>query len=118
MVEYDGSVYPCDFFVRDDLKLGNIKNGTWKDFLASPVYRRFGLEKASWSDECRSCPWLQLCHGDCQKFRPVAGAGSAKSVLCEGWKAFYAHALPGLQRIADGMKDQERGVADAKRIRP
>jgi uncharacterized protein len=108
VVEYDGSVYPCDFFVRDDLRLGNVKTGSWKEFLASPVYRRFGLEKASWADECRACPWLSLCHGDCQKFRPLAGGGSAKSVLCEGWKAFYAHALPRLQGLADGIKARGR----------
>jgi uncharacterized protein len=107
LVEYDGSVYPCDFFVRDDLKLGNILNGTWKDFLESPVYRRFGLEKASWGDECRSCPYLSLCHGDCQKFRPPCGDGRSQSVLCEGWKAFYAHALPRLHAIAGGIKNRE-----------
>jgi uncharacterized protein len=110
VVEYDGSVYPCDFFVRDNLKLGNVRNGSWKEFLASPVYRRFGLEKASWSDECRACPWLALCHGDCPKFRPAIpapGTGRARSILCEGWKAFYAHALPRLERLADEIK-QER----------
>jgi uncharacterized protein len=106
VVEYDGSVYPCDFFVRDNWKLGNIRNGNWKEFLASPVYRQFGLQKANWSDACRSCPWLMLCHGDCQKFRPVTGEGKSRSILCEGWKAFYAHALPQLERLADGIKNQ------------
>jgi uncharacterized protein len=108
VVEYDGSVYPCDFFVRDDLKLGNVKDGTWKEFLASPRYRQFGLEKANWCDECRSCSYLALCHGDCQKFRPATGAARAKSVLCEGWQAFYAHALPRLQEIAERIKAGEQ----------
>jgi uncharacterized protein len=106
VVEHDGSVYPCDFFVRDDLRLGGIGNGHWKDFLDSPVYRQFGLGKASWVDECRACPYLALCHGDCQKFRPPVGEGRARSVLCEGWKDFYAHALPRLRHIADGIKQQ------------
>ena len=106
VVEYDGSVYPCDFFVRDDLCLGNVGSGSWKEFLESPVYRRFGLAKAGWSDECRACPWLALCHGDCQKFRPVLGLARGKSVLCEGWQAFYAHALPRLERIAGAIKEQ------------
>jgi uncharacterized protein len=100
VVEYDGGVYPCDFFVRDNLKLGNVKDDSWKDLLAASIYRRFGLEKANWSDECRSCPWLAFCHGDCQKFRPPVGERRSKSVLCEGWKAFYAHALPRLQKVA------------------
>jgi uncharacterized protein len=107
VVEYDGSVYPCDFFVRDELMLGNVRDGTWKGFLESPVYRQFGLGKANWCDECRSCPYLSLCHGDCQKFRPTAAAGKAKSVLCEGWQAFYAHALPRLQQLAERVKAGE-----------
>ena len=28
VVEYDGNVYPCDFFVRKDLLIGNVKTGT------------------------------------------------------------------------------------------
>jgi uncharacterized protein len=104
VVEHDGGVYPCDFFVRDDLLLGNVKDGTFKDFLASPVYRQFGLEKAAYCDECRACPHLPFCHGDCQKFRPSTGGGKAKSVLCVGWKMFYGHALPRLQALAAGIK--------------
>ena len=106
VVEHDGSVYPCDFFVRDDLRLGNIKDGNLKDFLDSPRYRHFGLDKANWGDECRACPYLPLCHGDCQKFRPAVGEGRSQSVLCEGWRAFYAHALPRLQQIANGLRKQ------------
>jgi uncharacterized protein len=106
VVEYDGGVYPCDFFVRDALKLGNVHSATWKDLLASPSYRQFGLEKSNWSADCRACDCLPFCHGDCQKLRRPAGDGKAKSVLCEGWKAFYAHALPRLRTIADGLKDR------------
>jgi uncharacterized protein len=106
VVEYDGSVYPCDFFVRDELRLGDIRTGRWKDFLESPRYREFGNEKANYSAECRTCPYVEFCHGDCQKFRPVTGGKQSRSVLCEGWKAFYAHALPRLQQVAVGIKQR------------
>ena len=104
VVEYDGTVYPCDFFVRDELRLGNVMDTKWRELLANPVYRRFGLEKANWSDDCRSCSWLKLCHGDCPKLRWHEGERRGRSVLCEGWQAFYAHALPGLQRLAGDLK--------------
>ncbi len=106
VVEHDGGIYPCDFFVRDEWRLGDIGRGSWKELLASPLYRRFGLRKAAWDDECRSCPWLPLCHGDCPKFRRAGGDGRAGSVLCEGWKAFYAHALPRLERLAEELKTE------------
>lgn len=104
VVEYDGNVYPCDFFVRDDLRLGNIRDGRWEDFSDSPDYRRFGPEKSDWSGACRSCQWLEFCHGDCPKYRPAAGEGKWPSVLCEGWKMFFSHALTRLRGLAEGIK--------------
>ncbi len=109
VIEYDGSVYPCDFFVRKDLFLGNLKTGTWQDFMNSPVYHRFGRQKAIWNKECDSCPFLNFCHGDCQKIR-VGGTGSPKtlSVLCKGWKKFYAHTLPHFEVLANKIKVEQR----------
>jgi uncharacterized protein len=104
VIEHDGSVYPCDFFVRERLKLGNVTDGNWKDFLESSIYRQFGLDKTSWNDECGSCFCLAFCHGDCQKFRSPVPEHKARSILCEGWKAFYAHALPRLEGIAEDIR--------------
>jgi uncharacterized protein len=112
VVEYDGSVYLCDFFVRDELRLGNIHSNGWRELLQAAAYRRFGLEKTNFCSECRSCSWLEFCQGDCQKFRPRATSEvNARSVLCEGWQAFYSHALPRLRPIAEEIRKQ-RALAD------
>jgi uncharacterized protein len=105
VVEYDGNVYPCDFFVRNDLVLGNVLTGTWDDFLNSPTYHRFGRQKGIWNDECNACPYLNLCHGGCKKNR-VGGPQSPKtlSVLCKGWKTFYTHALSRFEVLAKKVK--------------
>jgi uncharacterized protein len=31
VVEYNGDIYPCDFFVHKDLKIGNINKESWRD---------------------------------------------------------------------------------------
>ena len=105
VVEYDGGVYPCDFFVRDDLLIGNVKTGTWDDFLKSPVYKRFGRQKIQWNQLCNSCPYINMCHGDCQKFR-IGGPSSPDllSVLCSGWKKFYTHIQPQFELLAEEVK--------------
>ena len=101
VVEYDGSVYPCDFFVRKDLLLGNILNDTWKELLNSPIYKNFGKQKAIWNKECYHCSYLNLCHGDCQKFRPGQDRNpDSLSILCKGWKKFFTHALSRFKLIA------------------
>jgi uncharacterized protein len=105
VVEYDGGVYPCDFFVRDDLLIGNVKTGTWDEFLKSPVYKRFGRKKVQWNQLCNSCPYINMCHGDCQKFR-IGGPNSPKllSILCNGWKRFYTHIQPKFEELAEEVK--------------
>ncbi len=105
VVEYDGNVYPCDFFVREDLVLGNVKTGTWNDFLKSPVYNRFGMLKTKWNKICDSCLYINYCHGDCQKFR-IGSFSSSKtlSILCQGWKKLYTYILPRFKGIANQVR--------------
>lgn len=107
VVEHDGSIYPCDFFVREDLKLGNINKGEWVDFLNSSKYKKFGANKSILNDKCKTCQFLNICYGDCQKNRP----GNTKSprslsILCEGWKKFYAHSLPSFERLAKKIRSE------------
>ncbi|MFX0148023.1 MAG: anaerobic sulfatase maturase, partial [Candidatus Hodarchaeota archaeon] len=108
LIEYDGSVYPCDFFVRTDLLLGNILNNTWEDLLGSPIYHQFGNQKAHWNNSCFYCQYLIFCHGDCQKFRPgIVQNKRVLSFLCEGWKRFYKHTLPYFKIIANQIKESK-----------
>ena len=112
LIEYDGSVYPCDFFVRNDLILGNILNKTWDDLLNSHKYHQFGKQKANWNKVCNSCPYLYLCHGDCQKFRPKGiQKRNTLSILCKGWKKFYTYSLPHFKSITkEIIKDKTLSV--------
>ncbi len=92
VVEHNGDVFPCDFYVEPELRLGNIMEGEWTDFLECDAYRRFGERKSLRHPECECCPWLELCAGDCVKNRATRGREPARlSVLCEGWKMFYSH---------------------------
>jgi serine-type anaerobic sulfatase-maturating enzyme len=100
VVEYDGSVYPCDFFVREDLKLGNVNKGSWTGFINNSTYKKFGAAKMNFQNECRDCPWLSFCHGDCQKHRSGVN-NDGLSYLCPGLKKFYKHAMPRLRTLAD-----------------
>ncbi len=109
VVEHDGGVYPCDFYVRDDLLLGNVKTGTWDDFLSSPVYQKFGKEKAVWNQACNTCPYTRFCNGDCKKFRLGRKQSSkALSVLCKGWKKFITHSLPHFERLASKIRMERK----------
>ncbi|MFX1489111.1 MAG: anaerobic sulfatase maturase [Promethearchaeota archaeon] len=112
VVEYDGSVYPCDFFVRKDLLLGNVKTDSWTELINSPKYHKFGAQKANWDVNCEKCPFINFCHGDCQKFRFHDSVSSKYlSILCKGWKKFYASTLPRFKTIADKIKRENKSLS-------
>lgn len=99
VVEHDGSVYPCDFHVREKLRLGNVETHTWEEMVASPVYRAFAAQKcAELPEACRACEYFGLCHGDCPRNRR-----NGRSILCSGWQRFFRHALPKFMELVSGL---------------
>jgi len=92
VVEYNGDIYPCDFFVKKDMKIGNIADTSWENALSSSVYRNFGQQKSILNSQCRECPYLDLCMGDCQKHRMKNSTRiPGVSYLCLGWQRFFKH---------------------------
>jgi uncharacterized protein len=111
VVEHNGDIYPCDFFVEPELKLGNIIENTWNEMRSSKLYENFGKRKSHWSERCSKCEYLEFCAGCCPKNRETRGMDSTRlSVLCTGWKKFYKHALPGLRELADDVR-RDRATA-------
>ena len=109
VVEYNGDVYPCDFFVRKELLLGNIHTHSWEELLDSEKYIGFGKAKSGFGYFCNPCQYLDLCYGDCLKHRLfLPGNPSRLSTLCSGWKMFYNNALPAFKAIALNIKARDR----------
>jgi len=79
-VEYNGDIYPCDFFVREDLKIGNIRDMSWENALTAPLYIDFGHQKSRCNPACMTCDCRELCMGDCLKNR-FYGNSEALSTL-------------------------------------
>ncbi len=114
VVEYNGDVYPCDFFVERPLLLGNVTRDPWESLQASPVYAAFGARKAQWHPSCQACPWLWICQGDCPKHRLCAAGGDPRqlSQLCAGWRMFYEHTMPRFRDLAAAItSDRQRAAA-------
>jgi uncharacterized protein len=96
-VENDGRVYSCDHFVYPEHELGNVTEHSFAELAFSLKQLEFGLDKHnSLPGDCKSCPYLKLCWGECPRTRilKTAEGEGQLSYLCSGWKAFYKHALP------------------------
>jgi len=101
VVEYNGDIYPCDFFVQESLNLGNVMDMEWEAVQSSEVYRKFGNAKNCRHQNCGDCKWIDMCMGDCLKYRAYAGHPPQNlSRLCEGWKLFNHHSHSRFQKIA------------------
>ena len=105
LIEHNGDVYPCDFFVFDEWKLGNLMDRPLETFFDTPRHKTFAYQKDK-VPACRGCRWRALCHGGCQKDRRPAGSYAEPSVLCEAYKMFFAHAAPKLKKLAKRVKAQ------------
>jgi uncharacterized protein len=109
VVEYNGDIYPCDFFVEAPLKIGNIMDTGWDEALESAIYREFGSQKSDWNLKCQTCDCLNYCRGDCLKNRLYAGNKARNlSWLCEGWRQFYRYTRKRLHAIADEIRQRHK----------
>jgi uncharacterized protein len=106
VVEHNGDVYPCDFFVKENLKLGNITEDSWQALQANPTYIDFGKQKTVWHEKCDTCKFKHYCSGDCLKHRIYGNLIDPKNIswLCEGWELFFDHSLSGFKKLADQIK--------------
>jgi uncharacterized protein len=69
LIEADGSTYPCDFYVLDEWKLGNIDSDSFFRLEKSEVGRRFRELSLQVDEKCRNCGWYFLCRGGCRRER-------------------------------------------------
>jgi uncharacterized protein len=72
VVEADGGVYPCDFYVLDPYKTGNLSRQGPEEIFNSPVTRAF-LEEGKTGEApariCGVCPYQDLCRGGCKRMQ-------------------------------------------------
>ncbi len=105
VVEHNGNVYPCDFFVEQEWKLGNIMEDDWSHFLGSPLYHRFGAMKSRWNPACSDCSYLHLCSGDCPKLRFASDRDpQSLSYLCSGHRFFYDQTIAAFTELSQNLQ--------------
>ncbi len=108
-VENDGSVYACDHYVYPEYRLGNVSTGILGEMVFSREQAGFGLSKSgSLPQYCRQCAYLKDCWGECPKNRFIRTPDGEPGLnyLCRGFKKFFAHALPEIERIATRLRNE------------
>lgn len=99
MVEADGSVYPCDFYVLDDWRMGCLQEERLETLVQGEVFTSFLRQGSEKPEECTACRWRGLCNGGCTTdWNTVDGRHHNR--LCAAMKKYFAYAEPRLMAIA------------------
>lgn len=107
VVEHNGDVYSCDFYVEPEWKLGNIMEGNLTEMLNSDLQYSFGLMKATLPTACKNCRWLRYCRGGCTKNRIRNPQEGSINKFCKSYKMFFEHADSSLRDLAQKWKRQQ-----------
>ncbi|MCK8061619.1 MULTISPECIES: anaerobic sulfatase maturase [unclassified Fusibacter] len=105
VIEADGSIYPCDFYVLDEYNLGNINEVEFKDVFNSSKSKDFIQESLLHSKTCEKCKWQKLCRNGCKKYRVE---DSQLNYFCETYKNFFDYAHQRLLEIARSVRNTNK----------
>lgn len=113
VVEHNGDVFPCDFFVMGEWLLGNIREDSVEEILKKPKYKKFSLLKRNPHEECENCEWLSFCQRGCVKFRYLPQENyDALHYLCDAYKMFFEYTKDRYRFLAwDIIRRQNGGPA-------
>lgn len=101
VVEADGSVYPCDFYMLDAYNLGNFNADRLCDIDRKRKEIGFAERSEQLEEECISCPHYFLCRGGCQRCRDFyPESGRYKNRFCEGYRMFFETCGERMQKLA------------------
>jgi len=103
-IERGGEVFPCDFYVQPEHRLGKLGERPMHEFYTVVRPPGFGQLKGQVDDGCRECEWYPLCHGGCPRDRLPSG----RNYYCAGYRKFFAHAAPRIEGLVRQLQRMRR----------
>ena len=107
VVEHNGDVYPCDFFVQPEWRMGNILAMPFEKLVQRKCAREFRRAKFDLPADCGECEWKALCKGGCLKDRQrISGAFDVASYFCKTYKRLFPHIEAPLKDLAETVRER------------
>lgn len=97
VIEANGDVYPCDFFVLDEYKLGNLNSTDFTEIHRKRLESGFLSQDKLPSEACQKCSYFPICRGGCYRHRIMSHSPRLTNYFCPAYKIFFNHALPRLK---------------------
>lgn len=101
VIEADGGVYPCDFYVMDEYKIGNLITDDFETLEVNRTAINFIPQSQAKDSGCMKCKWYRLCHGGCRRDRDQFDNGKmGRNYFCRAYKTFFKYSYPRLEEVA------------------
>ncbi|MBA7559437.1 Anaerobic sulfatase-maturating enzyme [subsurface metagenome] len=105
IIEANGGVYPCDFYVVDKWYLGNIKEKSFLELLTSPNSYQFVEMSQNFDSKCNNCPWFFVCRGGCRRWcEPFNDGKPSINILCSAYQDFFQYTLEQFRNIVEKIR--------------
>lgn len=100
VVEADGSVYPCDFYMLDRWKLGNLTTDSFEMLENRRDELGFIETSRQYPQACHNCKWAFFCRGGCRRDRLEGPDGQLDiNRYCGAFQSFFEYAMPRLNTL-------------------
>lgn len=96
IIEANGDIFPCDFYVLDEHRIANVLDEDFHFFQGILPEKRFfqtGMERGP---ECKKCRWYPLCRGGCRRNYTEDGL----NYFCPAYQAFFPYAIERMEYLA------------------
>jgi len=106
VLEHNGDLYSCDFYVDSAHRLGNILQTPLISLVRSSQQRRFGLAKRTTLPlYCQACEYRFVCNGGCirNRFLYTPEGEPGLNYLCEGYKMFFSYIARPMHSLAQEL---------------
>ena len=97
IIEANGDIFPCDFYVLDSYRIANIADKDFHFFeqppMELPPFFKEGLRRG---ETCKTCKWYPLCRGGCKRDYTA----NNQNYFCESYQHFFEYAIAKLEWLA------------------
>lgn len=101
VVEGDGGVYPCDFYVLDEWRLGTVGQCSFSQMQNSETAQRFIAASLHIPESCKSCRYFPICRNGCRRDRMLTSTAIDINYYCKAYDRFFSERGKQLQQAAN-----------------
>lgn len=105
LIEADGSVYPCDFYVLDQWRMGSIDRQSFFQLCRSDACQTFQRSSLEVDPTCQACTWFYLCHGGCRRDRESSlDEKLTLNRFCKSYQYFFERCEQPMKQLAEKIR--------------